>query len=104
MKLKILGITAVAGLMALQSTTASADTDVYVGLQLGSPVVVERRPVYREYYEPATVYYTESYAYPRTYAYRTRYETRYETRYVERERHDNGRHRGHYKHKHRHHH
>ena len=100
MKLKILGITAVAGLLALQTTTASADTDVYVGLQLGSPVVVERRPVYREYYEPATVVYTESYAYPQTYV----YHTRYETRYYERERHDHGRHRGHYKRKHRHHH
>jgi len=101
MKLKILGLTAAAALLALQSTTASAGTDVFVGIELGSPVVVERRPVYREYYEPATVVYTESYAYPRTYAY-----TRYETRYYEREHHDNGRHRGHHKskHRHRHHH
>ena len=100
MKLKILGITAVAGLLALQSTTASAGTDVFVGIELGSPVVVERRPVYREYYEPATVVYTESYAYPRSYVYRERYVTRHD----ERHRHDNGWHRGPHKHKHRHHH
>ena len=99
MKLKILGLTAIAGLLALQSTTASAGTDVYVDLQLGAPVVVERRPVYREeYYEPATVVYYESYSYPR-YVYRDRYETRY----VE-HRHDRGHHRGHHKHKRRHHH
>jgi hypothetical protein len=97
MKLKILGLAAIAGLLALQSTAASARTDVYVGLQLGAPVVVESRPVYREYYyEPAPVYYTETYAYPRTYVYRERYETRY----VEHEHHDNGRHRGHHKHRH----
>lgn len=97
MKLKILGLAAIAGLLALQSTTASAGTDVYVDLQLGVPVVVERRPVYREYYEPATVYYYESYSYPR-YAHHDRYETHYV------ERHDHGHHRGHHKHKRRHHH
>lgn len=100
MKLKVLGLTA-AALLALQSTTASAGADVFVGIELGSPVVVERRPVYREYYEPATVVYTESYAYPRSYVYRERYVTRYEVE--ERHRHDNGWHRGHHKHKHRHH-
>ena len=98
MKLKILGLTAIAGLLALQSTAASAGTDVYVDLQLGAPVVVERRPVYREeYYEPATVVYYESYASPRYV-----YSDRYETYYVERHRHDRGHHRGHHKHKHRH--
>lgn len=100
MKLKILGLTAVGALLALQSATASAGADIYVGIELGAPVVVERRPVYREYYEPATVVYTESYAYPRTYVYRERYVTRYD----ERHRHDNGWHRGHHKHEHRHHH
>jgi hypothetical protein len=96
MKYRILGITLAGALLAAQSTTASAGTDVYVGLQLGAPVVVERRPVYREYYyEPAPVYY-ESYSYPRTYVYRERYETRY----VEGGRHDHGRHRGHHKHRH----
>jgi hypothetical protein len=96
MKLKVLGLTAVAALLALQSTTASAGTDVFVGIELGAPVVVERRPVYRHYYEPDTVVYTESYVYPRTYVYRERYVTRYDERHY----HDNGWHRGHHKRRH----
>lgn len=98
MKLKILGLTAAAALLALQSTRASADTDVYVGLEFGAPapVYVERRPVYREYYyEPAPVYYYESY--PRTYV----YSPSYEVRYYERHHHDRGWHRGHRHHHHR---
>lgn len=96
MKLKILGLAAGATLMGLTATSASAGTDIYVGLELGSPVVVERSPVYRYYeydYEP--VYY-----YERHYV----YEPHYEVRYVER---DRGRHHGHshkHRHKHRHHH
>lgn len=91
MKLKILGLAAGAALMGLTATGASAGTDIYVGLELGSPVVVERRPVYRYYeydYEP--VYYERHYV----------YEPRYEVHYVER---DRGHGRSH-KHKHRHYH
>ena len=95
MKLQILGLAAGAMLLGT-ATTASADTDIYVGLELGSPVVVERRPAYYyETYEPAPVVYYERH---------TVYEPRYEVRYYEHERHDRGRHRGHYKHKHRHYH
>jgi hypothetical protein len=97
MKSKILGLAAGAMLLGI-ATTASADTDIYVGLELGSPVVVERHPVYYyEAYAPAPVVYHE-----RHYAYEPRYEVRYEE--VRYERHDHRRHRGHYKHKHRHHH
>jgi hypothetical protein len=96
MKLPILGLAAGALLLGT-TTTASADTDIYVGLELGSPVVVERRPVYYyEEYEPAPVVY-----YERHYVHEPRYEVvRYEE--VREVRHDRGRHRGHYKHKHRH--
>jgi len=92
MKLKILGLAAGAALLGLTATSASAGTDIYVGLELGSPVVVERRPVYYyEEYEPAPVVY-----YERRYVYEPRYE---EVRY---ERHDRGRRHGHHKHKHHH--
>jgi hypothetical protein len=96
MKLKMLGLAVGAALLALQSTAASADTDVWIGLDIGvpAPVVVERRPVYYHEYEPAPVYYYEYREYPRTYV----YEERYEPRHVHRH-HDRGRHRGHYKHR-----
>ena len=98
MKLKILGLAAGAALLGLTATSASAGTDIYVGLELGAPVVVERRPAYYyETYEPAPVVY-----YERHYV----YEPRYEVRYVERERgrrHGHGHHRAH-KHRHRHYH
>lgn len=94
MKLKILGIIAGSTMLGLGSTDASADTDIYVGLDFGYPaaVVVERYPVY---YERPTVYYHESYDDPR-----------YDVRYYARERHGGDGHRGHYrsKHKHRRHH
>jgi hypothetical protein len=97
MKLKILGLAAGAALLGLTATTASAGTDIYVGLELGTPVVVERRPVYYyETYEPAPVVY-----YERHYV----HEPRYEVREVRHGRHDHGRRHGHYKahkHKHRH--
>lgn len=97
MKSKILGLAAGALLLGT-ATTASADTDIYVGLELGSPVVVERRPVYYYgTYEPAPVVY-----YERHYVYEPRYEVRYEE--MREVRRDRGRHRGHYKHKHRHYH
>jgi superfamily II DNA or RNA helicase len=94
MKLKILGLAAGATLLGLTATTASADTDIYVGVDLGLPVVVERRPVYdREYYEPAPVVYYEYREYPRTtYVYHEREVVHHHHR------HDRGRHRGHYQH------
>lgn len=98
MKLKILGLTA-AALLALQSTAASADTDVWIGFDIGvpAPVVVERRSVYYHEYEPEPVYYRDYYAPRTTYVY-------------ERHDYDHGHHRHshhkHYKHKrkHKHHH
>ena len=97
MKLKILGLAAGATLLGLTATSASAGTDIYVGIDLGAPVVVERRPAY--YYEREPVVY-----YERHYVYEPRYEVRYEERYeeVRYEPHDRGRHRGHYKHHHHH--
>ncbi len=97
MKLKILGMIAGSALLGLQSTHAAARADVYVGLDIGIPVVVESRPVYYYDYEP--VHYYEYREYPRYV-----YSPRYEVRYSERHRHDNGLHRGHHKHKHLHHH
>lgn len=98
MKLKILGLVGGAAALALASTTASADTDIYVGLDFGGPVYVEREPrvVYYERYEPAPVYYDYD-RYPRTYVYRE--EVRYYS-YDEPRRHHKGRHRGHHKHHH----
>lgn len=92
MKLKILGILTGAALLGLQSVPASAHTDVFVGFDIGipAPVVVESRPVYYDDYYDEPSYYVEYREYPR----RVYYER--EVRYYER--HDRGRHRGHYRH------
>ena len=94
MKLKVLGILTGAALLGLQSVPASAHTDVSIGLEFGipAPVVVERYPAHYYAYDPEPVYYYEYREYPR----RVYYER--EVRYYER--HDHGRHRGHYKHRH----
>lgn len=99
MKLKILGLVGGAAALALASTAASADTDVYIGLDFGTPYYVEREPVYYHHYESAPVYEYRYYEPAPRYVYRS---DRYYA--YERDWDDGHRHKHKHKHKRRHHH
>ena len=94
MRAKLLGLVAGTALIALQSGNALARTDVVVGVQIGIPapiVVTTSYPVHYHWYERAPARYYAYDEYPRHYSHK-RYKVRCH------ERHDRGRHRGHYRH------
>lgn len=95
MKLKFLAATLILGLASFVGT-ASARTNVDIGIVLGAPVYYEPAPVvryeYREHYEPSPVYYESRPAYG-YYQPRPVYNFYYSDR--DRHHHHRGHHRGH---------